>query len=273
MMKNALHDVAADDAFPVGRDPLNALERYRGTDIPEQSRELALLSSRLDTAYDSEIEEAQNCQPRLQLEKDVQELESMAGEDDERASDPAEYRSAYALVRMLLEAESDHLGLEEMQIPTETGFPLHLIYASFLRQAFPSSCGDLSSPFDPPPRFMSLVPLSETQTRSEAIQSSIGLLQPFLQARSSSTYDLYDDVDLPLVTQTDVQKALATRPDVPYTTGRVILGKRKREVAPAVTVPALPNSGLNLAAGSALSGGVQSRPMQAAEKPKKPKEV
>lgn len=266
MLKNALHDVAADDTFPVGRDPLAALARYRETDIPEHSRELASLSTRLVTAYDLEIEEAQHHEPRLKLETDLQDLASLAGEDDEETSDPAEYRSSYALLRMLLESDNDHLKLEELQIPSDTGFPLHLLYASMLRQTFPSSCVDLSTPFDPPPPFISLVPLSESQTRPQAIQSTIGILQPFLQARTQSAYDLYDDDDLPLSTQTEVQKALATRPEVPHTTGRVVLGKRKREVAPAAAAPAV--LGLNISTGSAVP---QSRPIQGTDKAKKAK--
>lgn len=174
---------------------------------------------------------------------------------------------------MLLEAESDHLGFETLQVPKDTGFPLHLLHASLLRQAFPSSSGDLVKPFDPLPPFVSLVPLSDSESRSEAIQSTIGLLQPFLQARNVSTYDLYDDGDLPLSMQAEVQKALGTRPDVPYTTGKVVLGKRKREAAPPTSATNIVSGGgLNLAPGSTLSEGL-SKPIQPLEKVKKVKAV
>lgn len=265
--------MAADDTFPAGRDPLAALARYRDVDMPEQSRELASLNTRLSKAYEVEIEEAQHMEPRFKLDIDVQDVKSLAG-DDADSSDPAEIGSSYALLRMLLEAENDHLGLEELHVPNDTGFPLHLLYASWLRQAFPSSSSDLPKPFDPPPPFVSLVPLSESESRPEAIDSTIGILRPFLRARSLSTYDLYDDESLPLSTQGEVQKALATRPDVPYTTGKVVIGKRKREVAPATAPTTVTTAGgLNLSTGSALSGAPQNRPIQPMEKAKKIKAV
>lgn len=267
-----MHDVAADDSFPAGRDPLSALAQYRDVDVPQHSQDLASLTTRLASTYEHEIDEAERSEPKLKLEKDVQELDSLSGEDEDGETDAAEHRTSYALVRMLLEAENDHLGLQELRVPADTGFPLHLLYASLLRQSFPSSCGDLSRPFEPPPPFVSLVPLSDVQTREEAVESTIGLLQPFLQARSLSAYDLYDDDDLPLAVQADVQKALVTRPDVPYTTGRVVLGKRKREIAPPAPAPA--SIGLNLATGSAFPSGAQGRPVQTgADKPKKVKAV
>lgn len=250
------------------RNPLAALARYRDVEMPEHSHELASLRNRLDNTYDHELEEAQRHEPRLKLEKDVQELDCLAGEDEERATDPAECKSSYALLRILLEADRDHLSLEELEIPQETGFPLHLLYQSLLRQFFPSCCTDLSRPFDPPPPYVSLVPLSEAQTRSDAVEASIGLLQPFLQARSVSAYDLYDDDDLPLSVGADVRKSLATRPDVPYTTGRVVLGKRKREVAaPAQPAPSGVGLNLSVAAGPPTVNGI--RPSQAIDKPKK----
>lgn len=263
-----MRDVAAGDSFPSVRNPLVALARYKEHEMPEHSQELASLKNRLDTAYEQEIEEAQRHEPRLKLEKDVQDLVSFAGEDDDMPGDPAEYKSSYTLLRMLLEAECDHLGLEEVAKLSESGFPLHLTHASLLRQIFPESSGDLPKPFDPPPPYVSLVPVANNQTRSNAIKASIGLLQPFLQARSESAYDLYDDDHLPLPVDSEVRKSLATRPDVPYTTGRVVLSKRKRDAA--VPAPSLPAStGLNLTTGQPMPTGGVSRPLQVAEKAKK----
>lgn len=270
MLKSALQEVAVDETLPQLRNPLAALTRYHDVDMPKHNRELSSLCKRLSSAYANEIEEAERHEARIRLEKDVQALTSLAGEGAEGpATESAEYRSSYALLRVLLEADNDHLGLEELQIPQDSAFPLYLLYQGLLRQLFPSSSTDLPRPFEPPLPYVSLVPLPETQTRSDAIEASIGLLQPFLKARSESAYDLYDDEDLPLTAEAEARKSLATRPDVPYNTGRVVLGKRKREVAPSTQAASV---GLNLSTGAGLPvGAAGNRLPQAVDKPKKVK--
>jgi hypothetical protein len=271
VLKRALHDVAADDTFPAGRPPLAVLAHYKTRDIPEYSEKLASLRSRLDATHAREIDEAERQEARLRLKKDIQDLGSLAGEDD-TLPDAEDAASSYALLRMLLEANADSFGLAELDIAKDSGFPLHLLHSSLLRQMFPSTSGDLLYPFNPPPAYVSLAPLVPTQPGKGATKSMIGLLQPFLEARASSPYDLYDDDDLSPALSEEVRKSLATRPDVPFMTGRVTLGKRKREV-PALAVGVGPINGLNISTATKSNTLQTVKSDSVTEKPKKSNKV
>ena len=61
------------------------------------------------------------------------------------------------------------------------------------------------------------------------------MLQPYLSARSSTPYGLWDDDSLPSgPAADDAQRILAGRPDVSNLTGRILLGKRKRDMSSAL---------------------------------------
>jgi hypothetical protein len=71
------------------------------------------------------------------------------------------------------------------------------------------------------------VPLTEG-----AISTLPGLLQPYFEARKTTAYELWDDNDLPLANGAaeDARRVLLGRPEVSSVNGRIMLGKRKRDV-------------------------------------------
>lgn len=235
-MKKALHEVSTIDTGPSPQSSLTSLARYKGVDLPERSQQLEALRTSLEDAYAQELEEAEGHVPKFHLDIDdpslVMPFEDLDGDIED--SDP---QSSYALLRALLESEDDHLALEHMNIPSDTKFPMHLLHASYLRQTFPSQSSELKRPFDAPPPFVPIQPLTSQHSGSKAVKSGIGLLQPFMQARMESPFALYDDSDLPAAVSAEVKKALATRPEVPVSTGRIVLGKRKRDTGVTATAP------------------------------------
>ena len=132
--------------------------------------------------------------------------------------------------RALFDVEYDHLALLALGIDRDSyHFEASFLYAQAFHQLFPSSQHAGPVPFLPPPRHIPL-PASD----SSALSSQIGLLRPFLEARKATEHSLFDDDDLPETGTSVAQQArrtIAAKPDVPAATGRVMLGKRKKEAA------------------------------------------
>lgn len=79
-------------------------------------------------------------------------------------------------------------------------------------------------PFTAPAPF---IPLS-----AGAISTLPALLRPYLDARLASSYGLWDDDALPSgMAEDEARRVLAGRPEVSATTGRILLGKRKRDTS------------------------------------------
>ena len=158
-------------------------------------------------------------------------------------------------LRILSAIDLDLLHFAEAGLASEVNFDLGELYDSLLRILHPNSrsvtplphpravdnYAELATassssipPFDPPPL---QVPLS-----ADGIRHQIGLLQPFLQARRNTAYELWDDDAAPSgQAENEVHRMLYMRPEVSATTGRVLVGKRKREMLAAA--PSLAQNG------------------------------
>lgn len=156
--------------------------------------------------------------------------------------------------RIALEVEYDHCAFRALGIDRESpNFDLRFLHSSLLRFLYPSSSSNEPPPFLPPPAHIPLAPSHPAgASRSSpspppddtSLTSQIGLLQPYLAARRDSEYGLFDDDALPESGEVDVakraRKVVQSRPDIPVATGKVTLGKRKRDPIPTATsaVPA-----------------------------------
>lgn len=65
-----------------------------------------------------------------------------------------------------------------------------------------------------------------------ALSTLPGLLRPYLEARSATMYGLWDDDRLPTEggAADDARRVLLGRPEVSSVSGRIMLGKRKRDL-------------------------------------------
>lgn len=175
--------------------------------------------------------------------------------------------------RILYEIDHDHLGLLSLGIDKESmHFEPEFLHLQVFRQLFPTSTLANDPPYSSPPTHIPLRKGDRT-----AISSQIGLLRPFLEAREATDHALYDDDDLPETETTVAQQArrtIAAKPDVPFATGRVVLGKRKKEAAvtaAAITAaPVINPVGLNLTTqlSAAIKAAVNAGSEPAAKKAK-----
>ena len=166
-----------------------------------------------------------------------------------------------------MEAEYDHFALHALGIDRESpNFDLRFLHSSLFRPLYPSSPSTDPPPFSPPPAHVPLAPpqsvAASTSSPSPAadessIASQIGLLQPFLAARRETDYGLFDDDALPESGGVDVakraRKVVQSRPDVPVATGKITLGKRKRDPT-VVAASAMQAGGTTTSSTTAAAG-------------------
>lgn len=258
MLRRTLDDVALSDGEPL--DSMAALAHYVGEDLPSQSQRMQSLSERLASAYDAQVEAAEAGRPVYQLDEgDI----GTEWEPDEASNIPA------TITRIAMEAEYDHYALHALGIDRESpNFDLRFLHSSLLRSLYPSSPNTDPPPFSSPPAHVPLAPpqsvAASTSFPSPAadessIASQIGLLQPYLVARRGTDYGLFDDDALPESGGVDVakraRKVVQSRPDVPVATGKVTLGKRKRDPT-VVNAPATMQAGGTTSSGAATAGAM-----------------
>lgn len=273
MLRRSLSQASPLTATSAG--PIQSLSEYLVRDLPERSEKTSSLAARLEAAYVQEMTAAEEGKSKYAF--DEAELEDFDTNDAVLAKlyvallvlASKLLMSCCLSVRVLLDTEHDHLALLSLGIDKDSyHFEAAFLYAQAFRQIFPASSLTDQPPFMPPPAH---IPLHANDQSS--ISAQIGLLRPFLEARKETEHALYDDDDLPETETTVAQQArrtIAAKPDVPPATGRVMLGKRKKEAAvtaaAASAAPVVNPAGLGITAqiNAALkaAGNVAPAPVQ-----------